>query len=81
MSFLETVRTLSVWHFLRKGVGRKYTGIIIFLEGKIGGHISFDDQILGSPKMTIGSLFILFKKTDFDTTIMCIGIVVGPAIF
>ena len=34
-----------------------------FLERKIGGYKIFDDQHVGSHKMTTDSVFILFKKT------------------
>ena len=44
-----------------------------FLERKIGGHKIFDDQNLGSHKMTTDSVFILFKKTDFNTILPCLG--------
>ena len=37
-----------------------------FLERKIGGGKIFDDQNVGSHKMTTDSVFILFKKTDFS---------------
>ena len=42
-----------------------YTGGHKFLERKIGGHKIFDDQNVGSHKMTTDSVFILFKKPDF----------------
>ena len=32
-----------------------------------GGHTIFDDQNVGSHKMTTDRMFILFKKTDFNT--------------
>ena len=33
----------------------------------------FDDQNVGSHKMTTDSMFILFKKTDFNTILACLG--------
>ena len=45
------------------GGGHKY------FERKIGGHKIFDDQNVGSHKMTTDSVFILFKKTDFNTSL------------
>ena len=35
----------------------------------------FDDQNVGSPshKITTDSVFILFKKTDFNTILACLG--------
>ena len=42
-----------------------------FLERKIGGLKIFDDQNVGRLKMTTDSVFILFKKTDFNT--VCLG--------
>ena len=38
-----------------------------------GGHKVFDDQNVGSHKMTTDSVFILFKKTDFNTILACLG--------
>ena len=32
----------------------------------------FDDQNVGSHKMTTDSVFILFKKTDFNTILSCL---------
>ena len=56
------------------GRGRpKYTGGNNFLERKIGGHKMFDDQNVGSHKITTDSVFILFKKTDFNTILVCLG--------
>ena len=44
------------------------------MERKIGGgHKIFDDQNVGSHKMTTDSVFILFKKTDFNTILACLG--------
>ena len=46
-----------------------------FLERKIGGHTIFDDQNVGSHKMTTDSMFILFnfkKRTDFNTNLACL---------
>ena len=37
------------------------------MERKIGGQKHFDDQNVGSHKMTIDSVFMLFKKTDCNT--------------
>ena len=53
--------------------GPKYTGGHKFLERKIGGVINFDDQNVGSHKMTTENAFILFKKTDFNTILTCLG--------
>ena len=44
-----------------------------FLEREIGGHITCDDQTVGSYKMTTDSVFILFKKTDFNTILAFLG--------
>ena len=54
-----------------------------FLERKIGGHKIVDDQNVGSHKMTTDSVFILFKKTDFNTILACLGLSVmgGHKIF
>ena len=60
-------------HFLQNG-GPKYTGGHKILERKIGGHKIFDDQNVGSHKMTTDSVFILFKKIDFNTILACGGI-------
>ena len=38
-----------------------------------GVHKFFDDQNKGSHKMTTDSVFILFKKTDFNTILACLG--------
>ena len=55
-------------------MGPKYTGKRHrFLERKIGGQNFFDDQNIGSHKMTTDSVFILFKKTDFNTILACLG--------
>ena len=37
------------------------------------GHKIFDDQNVGGHKMTTDSVFILFKKTDFNTILACLG--------
>ena len=42
-----------------------------FLERNIGGHKIVDDQNVGSHKMTTDSVFILFKKIDFNTILAC----------
>ena len=56
-------------------MGPKYTGgLHNFLERKIGGHKIFDDQNVGSHEMTTNSVFILFKKTDFNTISACLGV-------
>ena len=64
-SFIDVLGTRGC-HFLRKGVSPKYTGGHKFLERKKGGHQIFDDQNVGSHKMTTDSVFILLKKTDFN---------------
>ena len=33
----------------------------------------FDDQNVGSHKMTTDSVFILLKKIDFNTILACLG--------
>ena len=38
-----------------------------FLERKKGGHKIFDDQ------NAVTEVFILFKKTDFNTILACLG--------
>ena len=43
-----------------------------FLERKIGGHKIFDDQNVGSHKMTTETLFCS-KKTDYNTILACLG--------
>ena len=53
-----------------------YWGGHKFLERKIGGHKIFDDQNVGpvgGHKMTTDSVFILFKKTDFNAILACLG--------
>ena len=42
-------------------------GVINFWKEKYSGHKIVDDQNVGSHKMTTDSVFILFKKTDFNT--------------
>ena len=65
--------SLGGGHFLRKG-GPKYTGFFLtFGKKKKGGHKICDDQNVGSHKMTRDSVFILFKKTDFNTILACSG--------
>ena len=44
-----------------------------FLERMIGGHKIFDDQNVGSHKMTTDSVFILFKDIDFNTIFARLG--------
>ena len=53
----------------------KYNGVIKILKEKYRGHKIFDDQNVGSHKMTTDSAFILFKKTDFNTVtiLACLG--------
>ena len=34
----------------------------------------FDDQNVGSRKMTTDDVFILFKKTDSNTILACLGV-------
>ena len=43
------------------------------MERKIGGHKIFDDQNVGN-HMTTDSVFILFKTTDFNTSLVCLGV-------
>ena len=43
------------------------------MERKIGAHKIFDDQNVGNHKMTTDSVFILFKQTDFNTMLACLG--------
>ena len=48
-------------------------GVVInFWNEKIGGHTIFDEQNVGNHKTTTDSLF-LFKKTDFNTVLACLG--------
>ena len=42
------------------------------LETNRGGHKIFDDQNVGSHKMTKDSVFILFRKTNFNTILTCV---------
>ena len=50
-------------------------GVHKFLKRKIGGgHKIFDDQNLESHKMTTDIVFILFKKTDFNTILACLEV-------
>ena len=58
------------------GGGPKYTvGGVNFFGKKLGGrHTSFGDQNVGSPKMTTDIVFILFKKTDFNTILAVQGV-------
>ena len=75
-------KTCSFWYevqFLLKGAiiffGRgvpNILGVHKFLE-KLGGHKIVNDQNVGSHKMTTDSVFILFKKTDFNTILACLG--------
>ena len=58
--------------FFGKG-GPKYTGGHKYLERKIGGHKIFDDQNVGSHKMTTDSVFTLFKQTYFNAILACLG--------
>ena len=44
-----------------------------FLERAMEGRKVFDDQKLGSHKMTTDSVFILFKVTDFNTILASLG--------
>ena len=60
------------YHFLRNG-GPKYTAGHKFWERKIGGHKICNDQNVGSHKMTTDSMFILFKKADFNAILACLG--------
>ena len=62
---------LGGWHFLWKG-GPKYTGVRNFWK-KSGGHKIFYDHNVRSHKMMTDSVFILFKKTDFNTILACLG--------
>ena len=39
----------------------------------IGGQRIFDEQNIGSYKLATDSVFILFKKTDFNTILGCLG--------
>ena len=52
--------SLGGWHFLQKGV-----------PNILGLYNNFDEQNVGSHKMTTDSVFILFKKTDFNTILAC----------
>ena len=55
--------------FFRRGGSQIYWGVINFWKEKYGegGHKICDDQNVGSHKMTTDGMFILFKKTDFNT--------------
>ena len=45
-----------------------------FFERKMGGcHKIFDNQNVENHKMTTDSMFILFKETDFNTILACLG--------
>ena len=59
--------------FSSEGGFQIYWGVINFWKEKYGGHKIFDDQNVGSHKMTTDSVFILFKKTDFNTILACLG--------
>ena len=48
--------------------------VIIFGKKNRGGHKFFDDKKVGSHKMTTDSVFKLFKKTDFNTILACLGV-------
>ena len=65
--------SLGGYHFLRKG-GPKILGVINFWKEKYEGHKICDDQNVGSHKMTTDSVYILFKKIDFDTILACLGV-------
>ena len=58
--------------FFRRGV-QNILGGHKCLERKIGGHKIFEDQNIGSHKMTTDSVFILFKKPDFNQILACLG--------
>ena len=58
------------YHFLWKGVPN-ILGVIIFWKENTG-HKIFDDQNVGSHKMTTDSVFNLFKKIDFNTILACL---------
>ena len=63
--------------FFGRGWVRNILGGHKFLERKIylgprGSYKIFDDQNVGSHKMTTGSVIILFKKTDFNTILACL---------
>ena len=55
-----------------RGGSQIYWGGHKFWERNIGGSI-FDDQNVGSHRMTTDSVFILFKKTDSNTILACLG--------
>ena len=60
--------------FSSEGGGSQiYWGVINLWKEKWGVIRFFDDQNVGSHKMTTDSVFILFKKTDFDTVLACLG--------
>ena len=64
---------LGGYHFLRNGGVPNILGIINVWIEKQGDHKIFADQNVGSHKMTTDSVFILSKKTDFNTILGCLG--------
>ena len=59
--------------FSSEGGSQIYWGVINFWKEKSGGHKIFDDRNVGNHKMITDSVFILLKKTDFNTISACLG--------
>ena len=72
-SVIRVLSFSSKWGGGGGGGGRSqiYRGSIFWKE-KWGGVKIFDDQNVGSHKMITDSVFILFKETDFNTTLACL---------
>ena len=60
--------------FFVRGGGQNILGFINFLKELGGGHKIFDDHNVRSHIMTTDNVFILFKKTDFNTILSCLGV-------
>ena len=57
--------------FFSSGGSQLSLMVINFWKEKTGGYKIFNDQNVGSHKLTIESVFILFKKTAFSTISAC----------
>ena len=66
MQVLLYILNKKTWMHIGRGVLRRLSFSSEWgVPNILGGHKIFDDQNLGSHKMTTDSVFILFKKTDF----------------
>ena len=69
----QYLRGLSFFFGMRGGGCPKHTEVINFWEKKLVDHTIFDDQNVGSHKMITDKVLLLFKKTDFNTILTCLG--------